>query len=199
MTIFSIICSAVFLFLIMRNLSAASELKRRSQGETLYVMKDTRLWVRIGRVLAGLMIIAVIAVFIYDILYIESFFDVDAFRPLALVLGLALFAIAPFSTSRWVMSEEGIFSYNSNLFIPWSQLITTGVQRKKNKTFLVLNVKKEKGELFKQTFYLLMVKPEDADHLDEMIHQFIRTIDKMKRLKHIKEEKKVAKKKNSWY
>ena len=183
----------------MRNISAGVELKKYSEGNPLYIMKDTRLWVRIGRILAAVMMVAVIAIFIYDIMYVESFFDVDAFRPLALVLGLGLFAIAPYSTSRWVMTEEGIFSYNSNLFIPWSQLITSGVQRRKNKTFLILNVKKEQGEMFKQTFYLLMVKTEDADHLDEVIHQFIRSIDKMKRLKHVREEKQVAKKKNSWY
>lgn len=199
MTIFTILCSAIFLFLMMRNLSSASEYKKYAKEKNLYVMEDCRLWVRIVRILCGAMIPIIIGIFIYDVLYIESFLDVDVFRPLALCLGLALFAFAPFSTSRWVMNEEGIYLYNSNLMIHWSEIITSGVQHKEKKAFLTLNVKKEKGEMFKQTFYILMVKPEDADSLDEMIHQFIRSIDKMKRLKHIQEEKKAVKKKNSWY
>ena len=199
MTIFTIICAAIFLFLMMRNLSSASEYRKRAKNKNLYVMEDHRLWVRIARILCGIMILVIAGIFIYDIIYVESFFDVDAFRPLALCLGLALFAFAPFSTSRWVMTEEGIYIYNSNLFVPWSEMITSGVQHKEQKAFLTLHVKKEKGEMFKQTFYILMVKPEDADTLDAMIHQFIRSIDKMKRLKHIQEEKKTTKKKNSWY
>lgn len=175
------------------------ELKRHCQEDPLYIMKDERRSVRIGRILAALLMIAVLIIFIYDIVVVETFFDVDAMRPLALMLGLGLFVFTPFSTSRWVMTHEGIFVYNNNIFLPWSQLITTGIQKKKKKTYIVLQVKKESGELFKQTYYLLMVKPEDAERLSEMIRQFIRSLDKMKRLKHIQDEKKVPKKKRTWY
>ena len=65
MTIFSIICSAIFLFLMMRNIGAAMELKRYAKEKTLYVMTDTRRWVLIARIIAALLLIAIFAIFIY--------------------------------------------------------------------------------------------------------------------------------------
>ena len=205
MTILSAICSIIFLFLTVHNINAAIELKaykKGQHGEVLYAMEEDRLWIKILRILALLLMLFVIGVYIYDVTQVERFSDVDGMRPLSIVFGLALFAFAPFSTSRWVMTGEGVYVYNSASFVPWSQMITTGVQRRKNSTYLVIQIKKEKGEFFKQTFTMLRTRPEDADRLSSMVREFIHALDKLKMLKHIKDEKEEQqkkKKKNLWY
>ena len=104
------------------------------------------------------------------------------------------------SMSRWVMTQDGIYVYNSNLFVPWSQMITTGLSTRHNKTYLTVQIKKERGEFLKQAFQLLMVKPEDGERISETIRAFIHAIDKMKMLKRRKDEKEEAiKKKKTWY
>ena len=98
------------------------------------------------------------------------------------------------------MTQDGIYVYNSNLFVPWSQMITTGLSTRHNKTYLTVQIKKERGEFLKQAFQLLMVKPEDGERISETIRAFIHAIDKMKMLKRRKDEKEEAiKKKKTWY
>ncbi len=183
----------------MRGIIASTEMKRQAKDHPLYVMQDRRTWVRVGRILSGAMVVLVLGVYFYDVSRVETFFDVDAMQPLSISLGFAFFAFVPYSSSRWVMKEDGVFVYNSNKFIPWTQLITAGVQKKRKNTYITLDIKKEAGEIFKQTYCVLMVKEEDAERLCDMIKQFINSIDKMKRIKHIQDEKKVPKKKRTWY
>ena len=138
--------------------------------------------------------------FILDVTKFETMRDIDALLPASLVIGLLIFVVAPFSTSRWVMTQDGIYVYNSNLFVPWSQMITSGVSTRGKNTYITVQIKKEKSEFLKQAFQLLMVKPEDADRLSETIRAFIHALDKMKMLKRRKDEKTEAvKKKKTWY
>lgn len=200
MNIFTAVCCAVFLYLIMRNTSAWFELRKHTSKDPLYVMKDTRILVKVGRIFCLVCMLIVIGFYLYDITHSADFFDADAFRPLALVLGFAFFAFVPFSTSRWVITNEGVYLYNSNRFVPWSEMINTGINRKsKTHTILVINTKRASGEMFKQTFYMLRITPEDAENVRQMISEFIRTLDKMKRLKHVQEERALPKKKRTWY
>ena len=83
--------------------------------------------------------------------------------------------------------------------MPWSQIITTGIQKKKKKTFIVLTVKKEQGEIFKQTFYMLKIPADKADELSEMIRKFIKTYEKMKLYKHVQEERNTERKRRTWF
>ncbi len=202
MTILSLIFSIFFLFLLMRNITSSNELKeyeKGNHGEVLYVMKDSRRSMIVLRIAGAVVALAVIALFVIDIVLYDRFIDVDSTRALSLVLGCLIFAIAPYSTSRWVMTKDGIYIYSSGIFVPWTQMITTGVQKRKGNTFITLQIKKEQGEYLKQAYQLLMVKPEDAERLSSMIREFIHTVDKMKMLKHIKDEKAVEKKKKTWY
>ena len=203
MVIFTVITSVAFLFMLVRNINSAIEMKaykNGEHGEVLYVMEETRTSMKVLRIICLLLIFVVAGLFILDISKFETMRDVDALLPASLILGLLIFVVAPFSTSRWVMTQDGIYVYNSNLFVPWSQMITTGLSTRHKKTYLTVQIKKERGEFLKQAFQLLMVKPEDGERLSETIRAFIHAIDKMKMLKRRKDEKEEAiKKKKTWY
>ena len=204
MAILSVVCAVIFLFLTVHNFSSGMECKaytRGERGKVLYVMEDKRTWIKIARVFCFLLILGTIALYVYDVTHVERFSDVDGMQPLSLVAALSLFAFAPFSTSRWVMTENGIYVYNSGSFVPWSQMITTGITHHKKNTYLVVQIKKEKGEIFKQAFTMLMVPESDVENLNTTVREFIHAVDKMKLLKHIKDEKEDQKKrkKNLWY
>ena len=189
--------------MLVRNINSSIEMKaykKGEHGEVLYVMEETRTGMKVLRIVCLLLILVVAGLFILDISKFETMRDVDALLPASLILGLLIFVVAPFSTSRWVMTQDGIYVYNSNLFVPWSQMITTGLSTRHNKTYLTVQIKKERGEFLKQAFQLLMVKPEDGERISETIRAFIHAIDKMKMLKRRKDEKEEAiKKKKTWY
>ena len=203
MVIFNIIACIAFLFMLVHNVNASIEMKaykNGEHGEVLYVMEDNRTSVKVVRVICIILILVVAGLYILDVTKYETLRDTDALLPASLILGLLIFVIAPFSTSRWVMVQDGIYVYNSNLFIPWSQMITTGVSTRGKNTYLTVQIKKDKSEFLKQAFQLLMVKPEDAERISETIRAFIHALDKMKMLKRRKDEKEEAvKKKKTWY
>ena len=189
--------------MLVHNVNASIEMKaykNGEHGEVLYVMEDNRTSVKVVRVICIILILVVAGLYILDVTKYETLRDTDALLPASLILGLLIFVIAPFSTSRWVMVQDGIYVYNSNLFIPWSQMITTGVSTRGKNTYLTVQIKKDKSEFLKQAFQLLMVKPEDAERISETIRAFIHALDKMKMLKRRKDEKEEAvKKKKTWY
>lgn len=191
------------MFMLVRNINSSIEMneyKKGKRGEVLYVMEDSRTSIKILRIVCVLLIISVVVLFILDVTKFETMRDIDALLPASLVIGLLIFVVAPFSTSRWVMTQDGIYVYNSNLFVPWSQMITSGVSTRGKNTYITVQIKKEKSEFLKQAFQLLMVKPEDANRLSETIRAFIHALDKMKMLKRRKDEKAEAvKKKKTWY
>ncbi len=203
MILFTVITSVIFMFMLVRNINSSIEMneyKKGKRGEVLYVMEDSRTSIKILRIVCVLLIISVVVLFILDVTKFETMRDIDALLPASLVIGLLIFVVAPFSTSRWVMTQDGIYVYNSNLFVPWSQMITSGVSTRGKNTYITVQIKKEKSEFLKQAFQLLMVKPEDADRLSETIRAFIHALDKMKMLKRRKDEKAEAvKKKKTWY
>ncbi len=203
MILFTVITSVIFMFMLVRNINSSIEMneyKKGKRGEVLYVMEDSRTSIKILRIVCVLLIISVVVLFILDVTKFETMRDIDALLPASLVIGLLIFVVAPFSTSRWVMTQDGIYVYNSNLFVPWSQMITSGVSTRGKNTYITVQIKKEKSEFLKQAFQLLMVKPEDADRLSETIRAFIHALDKMKMLKRRKDEKADAvKKKKTWY
>ena len=203
MILFTVITSVIFMFMLVRNINSSIEMneyKKGKRGEVLYVMEDSRTSIKILRIVCVLLIISVVVLFILDVTKFETMRDIDALLPASLVIGLLIFVVAPFSTSRWVMTQDGIYVYNSNLFVPWSQMITSGVSTRGKNTYITVQIKKEKNEFLKQAFQLLMVKPEDADRLSETIRAFIHALDKMKMLKRRKDEKADAvKKKKTWY
>ena len=205
MTIFSTICSILFLFLLVRNINARIEYKEYasgSKGEVLYVMKDERRYLKVLRVLAVLLIVVTITLFILNITVYEKFLNTDGMQPIAMIAGLALLAFVPYSTHLWVMTRDGIFIYNSNAFFPWSQMITSGVQKRRKVTYVTVQIKKEKGEFLKQPFQFLAVKPEDAQRLSDLVREFVHANDKMKMLKRIKDERaenEAKKRKKTWY
>ena len=197
MILFTVITSIIFMFMLVRNINSSIEMneyKKGKRGEVLYVMEDSRTSIKILRIVCVLLIISVAVLFILDVTKFETMRDIDALLPASLVIGLLIFVVAPFSTSRWVMTQDGIYVYNSNLFVPWSQMITSGVSTRGKNTYITVQIKKEKSEFLKQAFQLLMVKPEDADRLSETIRAFIHALDKMKMLKRRKDEKK-----KPWY
>ena len=203
MILFTVITSVIFMFMLVRNINSSIEMneyKKGKRGEVLYVMEDSRTSIKILRIVCVLLIISVVVLFILDVTKFETMRDIDALLPASLVIGLLIFVVAPFSTSRWVMTQDGIYVYNSNLFVPWSQMITSGGSTRGKNTYITVQIKKEKSEFLKQAFQLLMVKPEDADRLSETIRAFIHALDKMKMLKRRKDEKADAvKKKKTWY
>ena len=195
----NLIALFAFLFMLLRNIAAKMEYNTQKKN-ALFVFKEHSRLILAGRIFAGVLLLAMLIAVAYDMIALGGMvLFPEISLPVCVSVGLAFFAFFPYSTALWTMNDKGIFVYNSNKFLPWSQIITTGIQKKKKKTFLVLTIKKEQGEFFKQTFYLLKVPAEQAEELGEMIRKFVKTYEKMKLYKHVQEERNTERKRRTWF
>lgn len=103
----------------------------------------------------------------------------------ALILFIVYFGILPTTTGYWALTRKGIFTYLYDQFIPWTELITIGMEQKKGDPakapyFLTLVVKKGKSDFFKQSHYRCIVPLEDKEHVEDFINTERKKVDKIR-------------------
>lgn len=193
----SFIACAVIMLAIILNFHAYQDYKRYSQT-ALRTYSDTSLRHKILRIFCLIGFILFMTAFFYICFFTEWSLQ-ETFAVLALALLLALFAFVPFSSSLWTMNDKGIYIYRARRFIPWSQIIRTGIQTNRKTTYLTLQVKKEAGEVLKRIYYAVIIPPEDGDEVRNIIREFLHALDKQRYYKNRQDEKKVELKDRKWY
>lgn len=188
------------LFLLMRNIASRAEMNRLKE-EAVVAHEDKRTWVRVCRILCAIGAVAVAAMIGVFIVKGETMLlEGGLFSWLALVMAFAFFAVTPYSLHEWVITEKGIFIYNVGQLIPWGQVITTGVQNGKRMKKVVIQIKKEQGEVFKTRYQMIgMEDLQEAERISELIRQFVHALDRKKMYKKTVEERATDLKKRRWF
>ena len=200
MDIIMIVLLLAELFILMRNIASRAELNRLKE-EAVVIHVDQRTWVKVCRILCAVAAVAIAALIGLFIMQGETaMLEGGLFSWLALVLAFAFFAIAPYTLHEWVITEKGIFIYNVGQLIPWGQVITTGVQNGKRMKKVVIQIKKEQGEVFKTRYQMIGMKDmEEANRISELIRQFVHALDRKKIYKKTIEERATDLKKRRWF
>lgn len=205
MDIWSIIFTVILLleiFVLMKNSVAKGEMKRFAKEEgVLIVHYDTRKWVKVMRIICGVAAAVTAGFLIYMLIVWNVLFLADnIFNMIALCAAFLYFAVAPYNTGNWVLSDKGIFIYNTGSVVPWSQVITTGIISNKNHHIVNIQIKKQQGEMFKSQFQMIRVdSAEQAKEVSELIRQFVHALDRKKMFKRVQEEKRTDLKKRQWF
>ena len=76
------------------------------------------------------------------------------------------------------VQEDGIYIYNQDRFIPYSELIACRLTGEGKKTYLQLDLLKTESDRLKKGSYLVMIPPEKARDTADMIREFIVLEDK---------------------
>lgn len=200
MEIVMIVLLLAILFILMKNISSRAEFNRLKE-EAVICHRDQRRWVKVCRILSGIGAVAVgalIAVFTVqqNTVALEGGF----FSWICLVMALAFFAIAPYTLHDWLITEKGLYIYNMGQFIPWGQVITTGVQNGKHMKKIVVQIKKEQGEMFKARYQMMGTDDlEEANKVSDLIREFVHALDKKKIYKRNIEERATEFKKRRWF
>lgn len=189
-------CAILFLCILL-NSQGYRDYKQYAKT-ALRVFTDTRRGHRVLRWLCLIGFILSLAAFVY-VCFFTSFALQDSFALLALALLFALFAFVPYSSALWTLNEKGIYIYRIRRFIPWSQIIQTGVVKKRHTTYLTLQVKKGSGEAFKRVYYAVIVPAEEVEEVLSIIRDFLHALEQQRYFKARQEEKKVALKDRKWY
>ena len=85
-------------------------------------------------------------------------------------------------------------------FIPWGQVITTGVQNGKHMKKIVVQIKKEQGEMFKARYQMMGTDDlEEAKKVSDLIREFVHALDKKKIYTRNIEERATEFKKRRWF
>lgn len=188
-------------FVLMKNLSSKSEMKRIEQEGVVVAHHEKRKWVRNGRIACAVFAGIVVIFCVVKLISGDQFFLIEnLFTLIAVVISLMYFTIAPYDMEEWLILDRGVYIYNAGALIPWTQVITTGQIEKKNTHTVVIQIKKEAGELFKAQYQLIHAdSKEEAEQIGQLIRQFVHAMDRKKMFKRNMEEKKIDIRKRKWY
>lgn len=101
------------------------------------------------------------------------------------ILFFFYFGFLPTSSGYWALTKKGVYLYLYDRYIKWPELITIGFEQKKaakpeSPYFMSLFVKKNKGELFKQTNYRCLVPADDKQTVEDFINGERKKVDRIK-------------------
>ncbi|WP_105618601.1 hypothetical protein [Vallitalea okinawensis] len=101
------------------------------------------------------------------------------------ILFFFYFGFLPTSSGYWALTKKGVYLYLYDRYIKWPELITIGFEQKKTAQpdspyFMSLIVKKNKGELFKQTNYRCLVPAEDKKTVEDFVNGERKKVDRIK-------------------
>ena len=186
MEILMIVMLLAILFFMMKNIAARSEFNRL-KAEAVVVHEDHRRWIRVCRILCGVLAAGVAVTIIWFLSQGQvQFMETNLFGWLSMFLAFLFFAVTPYNMQDWLITEKGIFIYNMGELIPWGQVITTGIQ--------------EQGEILKQRYQMMgVVSTEEAKQISDLIREFIHALDRKKIYKRTMEEHNTELKKRRWF
>lgn len=195
---FYILGTLMLAFFLLKNIHSTGEYKKYAQ-QALFVFDDTTKMHKVSR------IFFTIGFFVAIGMLLIAFFILKVREPdtlmilICLIIGCLLFGFFPFTPGRWVLTQDGIYLYNYNLFVPWSQMIGNQIVARKRKTFLILSLKQQDGEALKRTMYPLLIPAHQAVDISHMIRDFVSLIEKKQYRKRFNEERSLSLKDRKFY
>lgn len=197
-----IVMLLAMIFLMMKNIASKAELGRLKEGAVV-VHTDHRKWTKLLRILSGICAVITAGIVIFFLFNVDMYtLNSGLFSWLALIFAFLFFALTPYNQEEWVITEKGLFIYNTGEFIPWGQVITTGIQGNKGKRMkkVVIQIKKEQGEFMKARYQTMGVASlEEANEISALIREFVHALDRKKMYKRNLEEHKTELKKRRWF
>ena len=195
---FYIIGTLCIFFFLIKNIHSDREFKEYSK-EAITVYQDTRTSHKAARIFFKVLFVLLILLGIAAIFFLHIQDPSSILSLLCLILGCFLFAFYPFTPGRWVLTNRGIYVYNTGTFIPWTQMVGTEILPRGKQTFIILNIKQTEKEHGKRTAYPLLVPGSQAKDLCNMIREFITVMDRKKYRKQLNEERAVPLKDRKFY
>lgn len=177
-----IICALLILFFFIRNLVSHQQY-RAYQKEALFAFDDTRPIHKASRIIAFVLFVFFVGELLY-LLLINRHYDLSAIMMrICLISGCALFAFVPYSTGKWLITPQGVFSYDHSLLIPFEEMVAAQLLDRGKKAFVLVKVRKLEKELLKKDSYAFMVPPADASTVVSLLRDFITLEDKAREKK----------------
>ncbi len=198
MTVLLLILNAVLALYIIFNAFALKEYRRLSQNAIRSYSDNSRFRKAVRCILCVLCVLTLLSIPVFILLKFSH--SLDFYLTLLLTaLFLGLYGFVPFSAGTWCITGEGVYIYRVRKLIPWTQIIRTGAQTVRKRTFLTLQVKKQKGEMFKQVFYSCRIPADEVDEARQIIREFLHTLDRQRLMKKRREEQSVELKDRRFY
>lgn len=195
---FYILGTLIMLFFLFKNVHSNGEYKKYSQN-AIIAFHDTRKSHQISRILFRILFVLFLVLLLVALLVWHVQQPDTLLCLLCLTIGSALLGFFPFTPGRWVLTDQGIYIYNSSIFIPWSQVIGTQLMPRGKKTYLILNLKQRDGEHLKKTMYPLLIPSEQAMTVSHMISDFVNMLEKKRYRKQLNKERSVPLKDRKFY
>ena len=172
-----LLATLLIAFFLIKNIVAARHFRSRSENALIVFTGEGRAR-RISRIVFIVLFVLMSGVLIF---YIVSSDQLDVLQlsiQICLILCFALFGFVPFSAGKWLVSAEGIYVYNQDRFIPFSELIACRLTGEGKRSYLQLDLIKQDSDRLKKSLYLLQIPPEKARDTADMIREFITLEDK---------------------
>ena len=195
---FYIIGTLCIFFFLLKNIHNDREFKEYSQ-DAIAVYHDTRTSHKISGILFKILFVLLFLLGIVSIFVLHIQDPSSILTIVCLVLGCFLFAFYPFTPGRWVLTNRGIYVYNTGTFLPWTQMVGTEILPRGKQTFIILNIKQTEKEHGKRTAYPLLVPGPQAKDLCNMIREFITVMDRKQYRKQLNHERAVPLKDRKFY
>ncbi len=172
-----ILSTLLIAFFLIRNCVSQGHYKARS-SQALLVFDDTRRFHKISRIVFSVLFVLMIVILVVYLLTNPQLDILHLSIIVCLILCFALFGFVPYTPGRWTVQEDGIYIYNQDRFIPYSELIACRLTGEGKKTYLQLDLLKTESDRLKKGTYLVMIPPEKARDTADMIREFIVLEDK---------------------
>lgn len=195
---FYILGTLCIVFFLLKNIHSTGEYKKYSE-KAVFVFDDTRKAHKVSRIFFAVCFVIACVLLVVSLLVLHVQDPGSIMGLICLTIGSFLFAFFPFTPGRWVLTDQGIYLYNYNAFIPWTQMIGTQITARGKKTYLILTLKQTEKESLKKTMYPLLIPADQAVKISNMIGDFIKMIEKKRYRKHLNEERSVALKDRKFY
>lgn len=172
------------MFFLLRNVAASLRYRemaaasRKMMGSSDFVFDDTRISHKVFRVVCFILMVLVIAAMVY--LNARRLLSVSMlFSGLTVTAAAALFAFVPYTGYRWAVVPDGIFIYNYNTVVLWTEMISVRLLGAGRKAYLLLDLRKRDDEVLKKTTYPLLADVSRIQTARSLIRDFINANTKM--------------------
>ena len=177
MIIIYLLATLLIAFFLIKNIVAQGHFKARSQ-DALIVFDDERPIHRVSRIVFGVLFVLMIGMLLFYIFTTELLDILQLAILVCLILCFALFSFAPYSSWKWLVGPEGVYVYNQDRYIPYSEMIACRLVGEKKRSFLQIDLIRTDSDRLKKGTYLVQVTADKARDTADMIREFIQLEDK---------------------
>lgn len=171
-----IFCTLLIIFSLLKNIMAEISYRKYKEN-AIFIFDDTRTGHKIMRIIFCALLIFMVICLILTITKVGYDFD-TIMAEICLISASCLFAFVPYSQARWIVTEGGVFIYNYNLFIPWSEMTSTKPAAAGKKSYLIIFLRGDDTNRLKKKNYPIMLPGEKVTQMQNMFREFISLEDK---------------------